>query len=97
MSVKIGTPNSARTLARIAKPVSRPIPRKDFPDVRLALSKLALKTKKMPSDAQVFLSDAATCRQSFSLSITHGPAIKNNWRGELRFFQMAASLITRKF
>src|ERR1019366_9040408 len=37
----------------------------------------------MPSAAQVFLSEAATCRQSLSFSITHGPAIKNSRRVEI--------------
>jgi hypothetical protein len=39
----------------------------------------------------------ATCRQSFSFSITHGPAIKNSRRGEFRFFQMAVESSTRQF
>jgi hypothetical protein len=41
-------------------------------------------------------SDAATWRHNASFSITHGPAIKNRRPGELRFFQMAALLNTRK-
>jgi hypothetical protein len=42
-------------------------------------------------------SDAATVRQSFSFSITHGPAMRNSRLGELRFFQMAAESGTRMF
>ena len=42
-SVKTGTPTSVRMRRRISKPSVIPGPRKDFPDERLALSKLALK------------------------------------------------------
>ena len=51
----------------------------------------------MASRSQVFLSVAATCRQSFSLSITHGPAIKVRRDGALRDFQMAESFSTQKY
>jgi len=39
----------------------------------------------------------ATCRQSCSLSITHGPAIKIHRLRALKDFQMAASLSTSSF
>src|ERR1035437_8871955 len=51
----------------------------------------------MPSCLHVLTSDAATVRQGFSFSITHGPAMRNSRLGELRFFQMAAELSTRHF
>jgi len=37
--------------------------------------------------AQVFCSATATLKQSFSLSMTHGPAIRMNRRPELSSFQ----------
>jgi len=48
-SVIILTPNSALSLLKIAKPSSRPTPLKELIEVRLALSKDALKTKGIPS------------------------------------------------
>ena len=50
----------------------------------------------MPSCLQVFTSDAATVRQSFSFSITHGPAKRNRRPFVLRCFQMAAESGTRQ-
>ena len=72
-------------------------PAKGFGRSAVGLVEAGLEDVKDAECAQVFFSAAATCRHSFSFSITHGPAIRNNRRGELRAFQMAASLSTRKF
>jgi hypothetical protein len=37
-SVSTGTPTRSRTSARISRPFSMPMPRKDLPELRLALS-----------------------------------------------------------
>src|SRR5690606_33043317 len=55
---------------------SRPGPRKLVPEVRLALSKLDLKMKLMPSAEVISLSWPATSSCSCMDSITHGPAIR---------------------
>src|SRR5690606_11502566 len=75
-SVITGTPSSALTLASTARPASRPGPRKLLPLLRLALSKLLLKMKGMPSEAVISFSRPATSSCSCSDSMTQGPAIR---------------------
>src|ERR1039458_9084619 len=70
MSVRIGKP-SAFTPARMRSPSFSPGPRYAPTLVRLALSKLALKTNS-PTAARMPRAMRCTCS---SLSITHGPAI----------------------
>src|ERR1035437_9414437 len=75
MSVRIGKPSafgpSAFNPARMRSPSFKPGPRYAPTDVRLALSKLALKTNS-PTAARMPRAMRCTCS---SLSITHGPAI----------------------
>src|SRR6266481_5664505 len=78
MSVRIGSFRSALILPRIRSPSFRPGPRTPFADERFALSYDALKIKGMPASPAT----RATCSAIFlacaSLSITHGPAIRNS-------------------
>ena len=76
-SVSTGTPIWRRTSASTRRPSSMPGPRKLVPEVRLALSKLDLKMKLMPSRPVISLSRPATSSCSCSDSITQGPAIRN--------------------
>jgi len=64
-------------LARIRKPSFSPGPRNAFTEDRLALSYDALKMYGTPASAAIFATFSAIIRACFSLSITHGPAIRN--------------------
>ena len=75
-SVNTGSCSSRFTLARISKPLSRPGPRKVLPLERLALSKLLLKMKEMPSAEVISLSVPAVSICNCSDSMTQGPAIR---------------------
>src|SRR5215471_129800 len=59
------------------KPSRRPGPRYALPLVRMALSKLALKTTSSPIASPIPRAMRCTCS---SLSITHGPAISTRRR-----------------
>jgi hypothetical protein len=74
-----------------------PIPRKDWFGGAVGLVEAGFENVIDPSFRQVFFRDAATCRQSASLSMAHGPPINVNCRVELRDFQMAESFSTRFF
>src|SRR6266404_1779522 len=78
ISVRIGSFRSALILPRIRSPSFSPGPRNPFAEERLALSYDALKIKGMSASAAM----RATCSAIFlacaSLSITHGPAIRNS-------------------
>ncbi|KAI7999077.1 hypothetical protein LOK49_LG10G01746 [Camellia lanceoleosa] len=67
------------TFSRIFKPWSRPGPRNDLEDVRLALAKLDLKTSGNPSFEVIALMWLAIRRTCSSDSITLGPANKKKW------------------
>jgi hypothetical protein len=77
-SVSTGRPNCRFTSLKTFKPASRPGPRKLVPEVRLALSKLDLKMKGMPSAEVISLSLPAVSICSSSDSITQGPAMRKN-------------------
>jgi hypothetical protein len=77
-SVSTGTPSWRFTSSSTLSPPSRPGPRKLVPEVRLALSKLDLKMKLMPSRPVISLSVPAVSSCSCSDSITQGPAIRNS-------------------
>src|SRR5690606_35601727 len=77
-SVSTGTPICLFTSARTFRPSSMPGPRKLVPEVRLALSKLDLKMKFIPSRPVISLSRPATSSCSCIDSITQGPAIRNS-------------------
>ena len=76
-------PNSDFTSARICRLSSKPIERNEEIDVRLALSKLALKIRSMPRSEHVRASCPATSNTSSRLSITQGPAIRANPPGPI--------------
>ena len=79
-SVSTGTPSWRLTSASTRRPSSIPGPRKLDIEVRLALSKLDLKMKGMPSSPVISFNVAAVSTCSCSLSTTQGPAIrKNGW------------------
>ncbi len=81
MSVRIGTPRRALIAASTRSPSSRPGPRNDRPDVRLALSKDALKTNgHAGARARCRRVRSASSEACASLSMTHGPAISTNGR-----------------
>src|SRR5512133_732352 len=77
MSVRMGTPSSRLTLARISSPRSMPGPRKVLPLERLALSKLLLKMNGMPKEVVISFNVPAVSICSCSDSMTQGPAIRN--------------------
>src|SRR5690606_17348283 len=77
-SVSTGTPTWRFTSPRIRRPSSMPGPRKLPSEVRLALSKLDLKMKGMPSAEVISFSCPATSTCSCSLSTTQGPEIRNS-------------------
>src|SRR5690348_1803295 len=79
-SVSTGTPICFFTSPRMRRPSSIPSPRKLLPDVRLALSKLDLKMKLMPSLPVISFKRPAASSCSCSDSTTHGPAIRKNGR-----------------
>ena len=79
-SVSTGTPSWRLTSASTRRPSSMPGPRKLPIEVRLALSKLDLKMKLIPSRAVISFSWPATSSCSCSLSTTQGPAIRNSGR-----------------
>src|SRR5882724_12784023 len=68
---------SSLTFFRIRKPSFSPGPRKLRMDVRLALSYEALKINGKFSERATPLITSAINSACFSLSITHGPAIRN--------------------
>ena len=74
-SVVMGRPNSSRMASNMAIPSSIPGPRKLLNDVRLALSKLALKYISTLSSFLIRANSPATSRNSAGLSITQGPAM----------------------
>src|ERR1051326_5057926 len=77
MSLSTGSPVSSFTSFKSARPFSRPGPRNDSIDVRLALSNDALKTRLIFSSsrsARIVRAIASTCSRD---SITHGPAMKS--------------------
>ena len=76
-SVSTGTPTCFFTASSTFRPSSMPGPRKLVPEVRLALSKLDLKMKFIPSLPVISFRRPATSICSCIDSITHGPAIRN--------------------
>ncbi len=76
-SVSTGTPICFFTSASTLRPSSMPGPRKLVPEVRLALSKLDLKMKFIPSLPVISFSRPATSSCNCMDSITQGPAIRN--------------------
>src|ERR1700687_3164092 len=78
MSVRIGSFNSDLILPRIRRPSFGPGPRYAFNEDRLALSYEALKIYGTPTSAAIFAIFSAIIRACASLSITQGPAIRNN-------------------
>src|SRR5262245_48814803 len=78
MSVRIGIRQRALIAASTRKPSSRPGPRKDRPDVRLALSYDALKMNGTRDRQAISASCPARSVALASLSITHGPAMRTN-------------------
>jgi len=76
MSVSSGRPVRARTSARIRRPASSPGPRKDFTEVRFALSYDALKMTGTPQRAAISRMAAAVSSVCAALSITQGPRMK---------------------
>src|SRR5216684_5388006 len=77
MSVRIGSFRSDLIFPRILKPSFRPGPRNDLTEDRLALSYEALKMYGTPASAAILATFSAIVRACTSLSITHGPAIRN--------------------
>ena len=80
MSERTGTCMSRLMAARMGSPFSRPGPRAEPMEERLALSNEALKMKGMPSSAVILLASAAISRVSPSSSMTQGPAIRKKVR-----------------
>ena len=78
MSVRIGTPNRALMPASTRSPSSRPGPRNERPDVRLALSYDALKMKGTRARRAISARLPARSTACCSLSMTHGPAMSTN-------------------
>ncbi len=79
-SVSTGTPSWRLTSDSTRSPSAMPGPRKLFDEERLALSKLDLKMKGMPSRPVISLSRPATSSCNCSDSTTQGPAIrKKGW------------------
>src|SRR6266850_4138834 len=78
MSVSIGSFSSDLIFPRIRKPSFKPGPRKAFTEDRLALSYEALKMYGTPASPAILASFSAIIRACVSLSITHGPAIRNS-------------------
>src|SRR4051812_37802004 len=74
-SVSTGRPVSAFTLARMRRPSSSPGPRNDLPLVRLALSKLLLKTAGTRWRRATSAMRRACRSVNSSPSITQGPAM----------------------
>src|SRR5205823_5254658 len=64
--------------ANARSPWARPSPRKEWPDVRFALSYDALKMNGTPSRRVTSTRRIAKSRAWRSLSITHGPAMRTN-------------------
>src|SRR5579863_989262 len=79
-SVRMGTPWRALTSANNSSPLSRPGPRNDRIDERLALSKLALNTKGIPSARVTVTKWSATSSSTSRSSITLMPPISTNGR-----------------
>lgn len=77
-------------------PSSMPGPRKDAALVRLALSKLALKTSLSPSASVTALIWRANFRQCASDSTTFGPAIKKKGRAAFRLLKKSDSWQARQ-
>src|SRR5262249_34283672 len=75
MSVRIGMPSAFFTPARMRNPSRNPGPRYAPALVRLALSKLALKTKPSPTASRMPRAMRWMCS---SVSMTHGPAIRTS-------------------
>ena len=75
MSVSRRRPHFARTSASICSPFSRPGPRNDEREVRLALSNEALKMMSVPSARLMATRRSATASSSSADSITQGPAM----------------------
>src|SRR5215471_9451464 len=80
MSVRIVSFNSALILARMRNPSVKPGPRNDLTEERFALSYDALKMYGAPASAAILATRSAIIRAWASLSITHGPAIRNSGR-----------------
>src|SRR6516164_6132458 len=78
MSVKIGSCKSDLIFPRIRSPSASPGPRKELTDDRLALSYEALNSRGTPAWSAIRATRSAIIRVWDSLSITHGPAIKNS-------------------
>src|SRR3989339_1678256 len=88
----MGSLNSFLTRARITRPFSRPGPRKERIEERLALSKLALKTYGILSvrvTSEIF---SASLSVLFSSSITQGPPIRTSFRGSPKTIDPSATL-----
>src|SRR5436190_13813733 len=75
MSVRIGRPVRTFTSSSAARPASSPGPRKERPDVRLALSNEALKITGTWHRAAISLMAIAMLSTCAGLSMTQGPAI----------------------
>ena len=80
MSVTTGTPTSSFTACSTSRPASRPGPRKLSLELRLALSKLALKTNGMSRSFAMALMARAIFTQCSRDSMTLGPAMRKNGR-----------------
>src|SRR5262245_15703472 len=78
MSVRIESPKSDLIFPRIRSPSCSPGPRYEFTEERFALSYEALKTNGTPASSAILATRSAINRACASLSITHGPAIKNS-------------------
>src|SRR5690349_14760498 len=75
MSVRSGRPVRAFMSARAFRPASRPGPRYEVREVRLALSYEALKIAGTPHRRAMSRTVEAISSACCALSITHGPAI----------------------
>src|SRR5258707_1980038 len=78
MSVRMSSFRSALILPRIRSPSFSPGRRTRFAEERLALSYDALKIKGMPASPAMRATCSAILRACASLSMTHGPAIRNS-------------------
>src|SRR5262245_30028827 len=78
--VVTGSPVRSRTASRVRSPSSRPGPRNDLPEVRLALSNDALNTSGSLSRPASSASDSAMRKVRSCDSMTHGPRTHNSGR-----------------
>lgn len=76
MSVVTGTLSSREISPRMRQPSAGPGPRKEVTEVRLALSKEALKMKGMPVRSAISLRERAISQAKVSDSRAQGPRMK---------------------